>query len=443
MTISGPTTSDGGTPPIRWLARATQALAVALLLYLPFEALLLELVPGNLYWPARLLPDASIALLTGVALVLDRGMPRVPRWLLIGLIVGSLIYLVADLARGFAPADTVNALRVVLRYVPLGILLLRFSPVLPWLSATLFWTLTASGLLQVLAGIVEVAVRTGWSRVGDVAPFFLVEGGTGRYDRFGMVMVALTLLVLARTGPGIGPALPRWGYALAGVALVMLFLSTSRQGMLALCVAAAVVALLPGWPRQRRLAAAGLAALALGMAVVVPQPVLLGTGDPNDPETDVTSRGQMALSLNPNRNFRLYLAVVLAPWAIAQEPLLGFGPGEHDTTSPDPRLSRFVRDSGMSWARARRFTNDSNYASLAIQFGLPLLLAYLAGLVAALRVVVRRAIAGHRLAVFALAYGVAVLVAANLGPAFETRTTSVILWTFLLAACADPPAPPA
>ncbi|HLE58960.1 MAG TPA: hypothetical protein VJA85_04870, partial [Candidatus Limnocylindria bacterium] len=68
MTISGPTTSDGGTPPIRWLARATQALAVALLLYLPFEALLLELVPGNLYWPARLLPDASIALLTGVAL---------------------------------------------------------------------------------------------------------------------------------------------------------------------------------------------------------------------------------------------------------------------------------------------------------------------------------------------------------------------------------------
>ena len=81
--------------------------------------------------------------------------------------------------------------------------------------------------------------------------------------------------------------------------------------------------------------------------------------------------------------------------------------------------------------------NDSNYASLVIQFGLiaPVLFvlfaASLLGIVG--RAALRRADGFAR---FAFVFGVAVLAAAWFGPAFEIRTVSIIFWVALMTAIA-------
>ena len=57
-----------------------------------------------------------------------------------------------------------------------------------------------------------------------------------------------------------------------------------------------------------------------------------------------------------------------APWAATEDPLLGLGHGRHDIIEA-ARLVAKVRSDGMDWAFARQFMNDSNFTSLAIQFG--------------------------------------------------------------------------
>jgi hypothetical protein len=162
-----------------------------------------------------------------------------------------------------------------------------------------------------------------------------------------------------------------------------------------------------------------------------------GSARPVVPRIPSGNKGSTQLSLDPNRNFRLYYNLQLAPWAAVTEPLLGFGPREQEAENPDPRLRQQVEDAGMDWEWARRFMNDSNYASLVIQFGIVAPLLFLTFIFFATARAARLAIrGGGGLARFAAINGAAVLIAAFFGPAFEIRMVSIILWISLLATVA-------
>jgi hypothetical protein len=185
----------------------------------------------------------------------------------------------------------------------------------------------------------------------------------------------------------------------------------------------------------------------IALILVTPRlPAPVAADDPDAIGGDLTSppvviappltKGGVDLSLDPNRNFRLFYNLEIAPWAAVTEPLIGFGPRQQVAEQPDPRLAARFEDAGMGWSWARQFTNDSNYASLVVQFGivapamlLGLILLTVTHLAAAAR-------AGEGFALFALTNAAAVLVAAWFGPALEIRTVSIIFWVALMAAVA-------
>jgi hypothetical protein len=423
------------------LGFATILFAALLIVYLPLEPAVLQGLGGSAYWLVRLLPDGIIAVGTIVAFVLDRSMPRKHRALLLGLAGVVLLLTAANYARGYAPNETVNALRVVVRYLPLGILVWRYSGLVPGARSMIVSALVTTTVLQVLAGVFDLIARipnvfspgsNGWQLL------LLIDGTTGRYDRYGMLLAGSLILLLALARHHVRP----WHIILGLAAVTLLMLSTSRQAMMALAIVALAFAFFPAVVREARVLSVVIAALAALMILSVPKTAVAAPPDDvpqpsasvQSPEQVPTSRGATAFSLDPNRNFRLYLTFVLMPWAATQEPLLGFGPGQQAATVPDARLSTFVEESRTDWGWVRRFTNDSNYASLVLQFGvvLPLALLLLVGVLVA--TALRSAWLGSSFALFAIGFAAAVAIAAALGPAFEIRTTSSVLWVSLFAA---------
>ena len=282
-----------------------------------------------------------------------------------------------------------------------------------------------------------------------------LAGSTGRYDRFGLLIGALIIAVVSLIA-----VRPRRGYVLlVTLAVVVLFWSTSRQAMIGVAAAGLVVAI---WPRISRLGRAmGVALIVTTMAMVIATQMGRGElglggeddrppaasagpaasgGPPSGPSAPILpsrTLGSSALSADPNRNFRLYLNLVLGPWAALEEPVFGLGPGRHERDDADPRLIARVEADGLQWNFARHYVNDSNYASLMLQFGLVATIAFLSLLIGTLVVATRAAWRRpDPLTLFATAFGVGCLAAAAFGPSFEIRQTSVILWLSLFGAVA-------
>jgi hypothetical protein len=264
-------------------------------------------------------------------------------------------------------------------------------------------------------------------------------------------MAGVILLLLARQRM---PGRARELFLIAG-AFGFLLLSTSRQASVGLAAGAAMLALLPAG-RQARFAAAAVSAFALVVVIAAGQvpaapsggddpgvplpPPIPGVGvqlPATPPPATPVVRGSSQLSMDPNRNFRLYLNLVLVPWVIQTDPLIGLGPGAHLDKSASPLLIEKVEADGVDWSFARRFMNDSNYATLLVQFGLPASLLFL-GLYAvpAAIVLIRLRRTAHPVAAFALALGVAMAIAAAFGPAFELRTASSVAWVSIFTALA-------
>lgn len=440
------------TATSNWLANFAGFLAIGLILYLPIEPSILAVLPESWYWGLRLAPDALIAGLAA-ALVLSelRSLSLQGRFLLAIAAVSGIV-IAMDAGRGFAPADTVNALRVVLRYPILGLAIWRYSDLLPWLRSRLLLALLVAGAVELAAGFVEVGVRLVTPSLLGFDRLYLIDGATGRYDRFGFSMVALVVVVILRSRDRVDRRLI---LVIVG-ALALLALTTSRQAMLALAVATLAVAL---WrfSLRRRLSLVAISATLLLMTLLVPSAIptvqtpstppsdsgsSTGHGEDGVPPGTViitTYKGATEFSIDPNRNFRVFLNAVLMPWAAYTEPVLGFGPQQHVSPLADSRLRAFVTSAGMDWKYATNFIGDSNYASLVIQFGLLIPAALVLGLLYLIWSAFRTAWRpGWRpLQLLAFSLGVAFMVAAVFGPAFEQRLSSSVLWISLFAAFAD------
>ena len=187
--------------------RAVVALAVALVLYLPLEPIVVSPLGGAAYWLVRLAPDGLIALAAAAVLLVPQGRRRGAIALLWVVLAVCLAILVAETLRGHRPADSVNALRVLLRYAVLGALLLAVVRDPSSLLTAFGWAIVIGTIVQVAAGLIEFAGML-WPMLAGSQPLSAtsllgVDGTMGRYDRLGYLMVAALLLIDDRAVPGL------------------------------------------------------------------------------------------------------------------------------------------------------------------------------------------------------------------------------------------------
>lgn len=422
------------------LRQAIPAFALALILYLPVEATLLVALPPEPYWVLRLLPDALIVVAAlAVVLVGDPRARTTPIRILWAVVAIALLIAIANAARQIPVADSINAVRVLTRYLVLGLLLWWAVDGRDRLGPLVVGAILLSGAIQVGIATVELVTRIPVAAESGVSGWFFLEGSFGRYDRFGLFMMGVIVAVVA-TADRRTP----WRFALLAACAVLLYLSTSRQAVVGLGVACAILMVWPRVPLERRAIAAGTGVLALVLLLTSPsglQPPL----DVSEPDAPATVghgvsrpiKDSIVLSMNPNLNFRLFYNLQLAPWAALNEPVVGFGPRQQVALEPDPRLMARVEAAGMDWAWARNFTNDSNYASMIIQFGVIAPASFLFLLLWTMISVARAEwTRSDPTARFAVAFAGATIVTAWFGPAFEIRTVSLTLWISLMAAMA-------
>lgn len=424
------------------------AYAVALILYLPVEPALLSGLPSTAYWILRLLPDGLVAgLALAVVLLGDRTARTVPVRVLWAVAAVCMFLIAVNAARGVSVVDSINAVRLVVRHMVLGLLVWWAVGDRALVGPLVVRAVLAAGLVQIVISAVQIVARiipsVGGTIALDPSVLLFIDGSLGRYDRLGLLLMSVAIAAVATDD-----RITRSRFALLAACMVLLYLTTSRQAMAGLATAGALLGVFPNVVLRRRALALVLAVLSV--AFVLAMPVRLPPLPSEDPEAIIAASPAPSLSpapeitkdriqftVDPNRNFRLFYILELAPWAAVTEPLIGFGPRQQVAEQPDPRLVARVEAAGMNWSWARRFTNDSNYASLVIQFGLVAPVLFLLLILSVTARAARAAIrAAGGFARFAVVNSVAVLVTAWFGPAFEIRMVSIILWVSLMAAIA-------
>ena len=432
---------------------ATGVLALALIVYLPLEPAILGTLPGSAYWVARLLPDGLVVLLVAATLWLDRRAQCTPDRLMLAIAAVAIAITAITVVRGQSASDAINSVRVLVRYPLLGLVLWRWGALLPLIPLRVIQAILVAGTIQVAIGLASVALTT--LDTGSLSDSYLLAGTVGRYDRYGPLLAATVVAMIAWA---MDSGWRRWFWPLLLTTLPLMYLSTSRQAMIGLALAGGIAAILPMVTLRMRAMACTIALVAVAMILLTPTTIAARSDDGGDdpaggpaaaateptgaanpgasvePENGKpTVKGGAALSAEPQRNFRLFLLLSVAPWALGQEPLVGFGPGQHIAKDPDPRLEEFMARSDVEWSAAVGYMNDSQYTSLAIQFGIPATAAFLALLLGSLLVAARAAFATTvPVARFSLMFGLMALAAAVLGPFFEARTDSILLWIPLL-----------
>src|SRR5688500_11226417 len=158
-------------------AAFVQGFAGLLLLYLPLENWLTAGLTGSLQWVVRLFPDALICLLAAIVAVGMAGGLLRYRWALVGIAVVTGLIVVGDLMRGFGAIDSVNAVRVVVRYLALGAVLAAVLPRDQSFAGALWSTVIVVGIVQIVAAVVQILAT---AAAGGAAGIPILTGTTGR-----------------------------------------------------------------------------------------------------------------------------------------------------------------------------------------------------------------------------------------------------------------------
>ena len=184
---------------------------------------------------------------------------------MIGIVTAFVV--VVNTARGFPVADSVNALRVLVRYLVLGVLLWWAVDGRGHVDILVIRGVLIAGVLQIAVASIQIVSRIVGPHGTDLnsTGLFFLDGTLGRYDRFGLLLMGTIIAFVATT-----TRIRSWRLLPIAACVVLLFLSTSRQAMVGLSVACLLIALLPALTQRHRVFASTMAAVGLAMILVSP-----------------------------------------------------------------------------------------------------------------------------------------------------------------------------
>ena len=311
-----------------------------LLVFLPFQDLVISRVPGSLVLPARYLPEL-VVLAIAVPLVLTR-LPTTGRDGLLLAGVGAVVGLLS--LTGFwndVPLSTIAAgARSEFRFLPImvvAMLSLRVRADARFYARVLLASALAQSLIATLEAVGGHSVRAIFAPsytlvvegvvVGKLNPPLDTIFGTFSHRNLLGDFLAFAAIVVVSAGPQ-GLGLRRRTVILSWLVLATGTLaSASREGMIALIVGTAFVLSF-----QYRLPAMRLV-LALGVVAGVTALAIRPQSDTTPPSgasswtrwSDVVSaRGWSA---TPSGNFRLYYMLETGRFVARDKPFAGFGLG--------------------------------------------------------------------------------------------------------------------
>lgn len=422
----------------------TRYVVGALLIYLPFQDLVISKVPSVIVLPARYLPELVVCAVA-VSLILARP-PRSggDGRLLMGAVGVVLLWAIAGFLNDVDLSTIAAGARSEFRFLPLvavGMLSCRVRDDARFYARVLLAAASAQAIIALLEAVGGDTIRTvfaprytlvvGGAVVGRLNPPLDTIFGTFSHRNLLGAFLAFAAIVVASAGSK-GLGLGRRTVVLSWLLLAAGTLAAvSREGVIALVIGTAFVLSF-----QHRLPATRLV-LVIGAAVVVAILVFRPLDDAAPPAglsswsrwgDVVSARGWSASS---SGNFRLYYLLETARVVVRDKPLTGFGLG----TASDPRfvqsgLSPLERYPAGRLGVQQDFYNDGNWTVVLLETGLAgiLVLAVFLTFVAwyGLRVASRGfwvggALAGLVLATFVLGF---------FAPILQTRTGSYILWLF-------------
>ena len=170
-------TAAGATVTLR---RSIPVFALALLVYLPVESLLLARLPPIPYWTLRLLPDLVIALLAlAVVVMADRRARTMPVRILWLVALISVALIGANALRGIAVSESINAIRVLVRYLVLGLLVWWALDGQPSLGPRIVAAILIGGVIQVALAPFQILYRSIETSGDPSALLFLDRSSAG------------------------------------------------------------------------------------------------------------------------------------------------------------------------------------------------------------------------------------------------------------------------
>lgn len=441
--------------PAVLLAMATVAWPLTaltvMLAYVPVESFLLKWVPGGQGGVLSLAPEiilflaASSAFLRGVSGRHSRGRTVLLLWIGAFVVIGLLSGWLA----GTPTIDTLWWVRNNVRYMSAAIIVGALGSREWWVRRVALIVAGSSivqffvALAQLVGGSAVISFFTPASIVVggrqfvnySAAPLGGISGTLSYYNNFGLFSAcscAVCMGALATIGGdeklarSVSPTSKNVLLAGALLAAASTLLSASRQSLIALLVAGAVIALVVGIRRvgARLLPIAVLSAVFAGAAFLMPSLIGSLSWIPRR-FSEAMQRSYLSQSLATDR---LFVISRVLPAVLSKNPLLGIGPGSVTSMA---KLNTMASELSLS-AEGIYYAQDVGWVSAMIQTGL-LGFGALVTLMSGLAWTARKRFVSGDLDRGALATVIAVLIILVIGMVASSpmmmRPVSLLVWT--------------
>ncbi len=414
---------------------------VALLVYLPFQDLVLSRVDGNAQLLARYGPELAVYLIVAPLLVTRFTLIRERLGKLALPLVALVVFWIGTGVWNAVSATTIAiGFRSELRFLPLIVVPLVSATVardVRVYARTLIFVATFEALLAVVQFVGGPAVRAPFApsydislqglSVGRVGPPLDTIFGTFPHRNDLGVFLAFAWILLAAAGSRQLGFSRRTGLAIGWLLALGTYVSASREGGIALLIAAIVIARARfHWPLLRLCALGAVAAVAAA-AMITPA----GSANTYLHPSSLVQRWAViftpaAWSATYETNFRLFYLAANAGLVAAEAPVAGFGlgvvsdpRGVEDLSSPIFRTYAGQKAAEFGWYW------DGNWALLLLEVGFGGL-AMLGVLFMTLISVARRLEHWVGIALICIVFGIAAL--GFFAATFQQRLPTAILW---------------